>query len=284
MMMKCAVLSNVNSEHQTRWGKALADGWRRHGEEVVEVGHQPTLEDDWDVVAMWGTRRVNLIAEAHRKRIGVVILERGYLGNRMEWTSVSLGGGLNGRGLFGPCLDDGQRFQGMAELKPWKTGGHKALIMGQCMGDMSIQRFNLEETYRAAAYNLAAMGYVVEYRPHPLRPFHMPGMVNRNCRVPLEADLQDADVGLTYSINSNSTVVALCEGVPSIIGDPGGSMAYGPAATKFEVRMSTRQPWAARLAWKQWREHEIANGDTWSSLRTLVTSSVEDGHRKANAA
>lgn len=258
--MKCCVVANEKAEHQRSWGGAFAEGMRRHGWEV-EIGRD--VSGNYDMLVQWGVRNQMRIAQARNDGAKVVILERGYLGDRMrKYTSVSLGGGLNGRATFGPCQDDGQRFRSIARLEPWQDS-KRAIILGQCPGDMSVKGMNLSEIYTNAASRCRDLGWSVDYRPHPLRPAPVQGVRNVDHTIPITEALKG--YGMAITINSNSGVDALLAGVPTVALDE-GSMAWEVAAHEIGVAKKPREKWAHHLAWKQWTREEIERGDAWAAL------------------
>jgi hypothetical protein len=106
------------------------------------------------------------------------------------------------------------------------------------------------------------------FRPHPRAVDR--GMVQspRHTERSVEPDLlkamDAAHVVITY--NSNSAVDAVIAGVPAITMDL-GAMSYPVTGHSIDQRiMPDREEWAAKLAWKQWREEEISSG---YALKTL---------------
>lgn len=236
---------------------------KRHGFDArVEV---PGLQAPaCDVLAVWGVRRKAIMSQARANGTTIVVLERGYLGNRKEWTSVSVGGGLNGRGKFGPCRDNGERFRTIASLTPWKDSGGRGLILGQVPTDMSLEGLPAQEMYAEAVRWIRSVGLEPWFRPHPMRP----GDKLNGARTAPPRPIEDAfdGVAVAVTINSNSGVDAVLAGVPLIVLDR-GSMAWDVAGHEFAPPpMPDRGPWAAHLAWKQWRMEEIAAGDAWAAL------------------
>ena len=232
-------------------------GLERHGWLVVcSYDYEPC-----DLLVIWGVRRQDIIAR--QKAIGgeVCVLERGYLGDRFKYSSVSFGGGLNGRGEFRGDLSDPSRFNHLFPdlLKPWrhKPEGY-ALIIGQVPGDMSLRHANIDAWYQQTAKALKNSGYVdVFFRSHPKANCSAPQGIKR-----LEGTLQEALNGaaLVITFNSNTGVEAACSGVPTIAMDQ-GSMAWEVAGHQVtEVITPDRESWASALAWKQWALDEMTSG------------------------
>jgi hypothetical protein len=199
-------------------------------------------------------------------------MERGYIGDRMQWTSLGFNG-LNGRAQFHADGMPGDRwskyFNGW--LKPWKESGNYILLCGQVRGDASVRHIdihrwlkNMEHLCRAT-YPEAR----VRYRPHPIevqrKSYKTLKGVELSTRS-LEEDLAEAAVCITYS--SNVGVDAVLAGVPVIAVDP-GSMVYHLASHNINeppVRPNRTQ-WAHNMAYCQWTFDEIANGDAWEHLK-----------------
>jgi len=70
----------------------------------------------------------------------VLVMERGYIGDRTHWTSLGWNG-LNGRARvpLAPA-DGGARFERNYSrlMHPYNPAGHYALIIGQVPGDASL--------------------------------------------------------------------------------------------------------------------------------------------------
>lgn len=219
---------------------------------------------------LWGVRRQQDIKTQKQRGGEVCILERGYLGDRFKWTSVSFGGGLNGKGEFRGTLDDPARFRRhFGELmQPWRRQDGYALLIGQVPGDMSLAGADVVRWYRRTAGDLEAAGFDVRFRPHPVAE-------NRGLRVrvpgvklatgTLQEALDGAAVCVTF--NSNTGVDAVLAGVPTITADR-GSMAWEVTTHSVAEGVITpdREAWAARLAWKQWTLDEMSSGECWARV------------------
>ena len=266
--MRAAVYYQGRMEHHRVFGSAMAEGLRRHGVEVVEglLGGEP-LRADFSVC--WGWR-----AQQRALPGPTLVLERGYLGDRMSWTAAGWNG-LNGRADF--CLDgltDGELDQRWGQhwsdemIQPWQTGGEYALLVGQVRGDASVEGVDLPQWYldMAAALRRAYPDRPVMFRRHPhpsAARDAVPGL--RNLDGTLEDALADAAMVVTYS--SNVGVLAALAGVPVVATDR-GSMARDAASHEVgRIRYPDRARWARRLAWCQWTLPEIERGDAWDHLR-----------------
>ena len=245
--------------HQQAWGDAFAEGLRKRGWRVtVQADYDPA-----DLVVIWGTRRQDWVSRQKANGGDTCILERGYLGDRFAWTSVSFGGALNGRAEFRGVRDDPGRFEKhFANLmKPWRDPGSYALLIGQVPGDMSIRHVNIETWYQRNADALKKAGWEVRFRQHPLadrRGVTRAAGIERTQGGSLHQDMEGA--GLVVTFNSNTGVEAALFGSPVIACDE-GSMAWPIAGHEItDVIRPYRYEWASRLAWKQFSEDEIRSG------------------------
>lgn len=264
--MKAVIIANPRSKHQPLWGGAFAEGLRRRGWQArVEPNYMAA-----DLVVMWGVRREETIAAQKAAGGQVCILERGYMGDRFQWTSVSFGGGLNGYGEFRGPHHDGTRFERLfADLmRPYDPpqDGY-ALIMGQVPGDMSIRNANIDQWYDRTATALAKFGWQTRFRPHPLAGRRGGrqggGHLNQASGELCEAL---AGAGVVVTFNSNSGVDAALYGRPVIAFDR-GSMVYEIAGHQVdEIVMPDRTAWAHALAWKQWTKAEMATGECMEAI------------------
>lgn len=240
------------------WREAFAEGLKRRGWDAeVSTDTKPC-----DLLVMWGVRRRDVIAR-HKEAGGeVCILERGYLGDRFAWTSVSFGGGLNGRGIFRGPHEDGSRFDKHFSklLAPWNRQEGYALIIGQVPGDQSIKAVNIDAWYSQTASALKKQGWQdVRFRPHPLAGRGRNGPSLNLMGGNLSEALQGA--GLVLTFNSNTGVESVLAGRPTVTMDQ-GSMAWDVAGHQVdEIVTPDRTAWCNKLAWCQWTLDEIISGE-----------------------
>jgi len=238
------------------------------GNGLLKHGLRQTDKVACDLLVLWGTRRQHEI-DAQRQRGGeVIILERGYLGDRYAWTSVSFGGGLNGRGIFKGPLGSPEKwnkyFGHTGIMRPWrsKPDGY-ALILGQIPGDMSVRGVNLDRFYCQASDAFKGSMKVI-LRQHP-RTTPLKGLQAHNEGLAsLQRALEGARLAVTW--NSNAGVEAVLAGVPTITMDQ-GAMAW--EVTGHALRMPPtpdRTPWAHALANKQFLISEFESGECWGFI------------------
>lgn len=254
--MKFTLIASPGSAHQCEHQDALRHGLSAHGIESIS---SPRGFSSTKYVACWGWRKgKELRSRGHE----VLVIERGYLGDRFSWTSLAWNG-LNGKAEFPSPIDDGgERFRKHFQLMPWKDGGEYILIMGQVPGDASLEGKNMLPWYELiAAEAKEKYGLPVKFRPHPMAirrgMYQSPRGVEVSVKS-LEDDLSRAALVITY--NSNSAVDAVVSGVPALSFDR-GSMAYPVTGHSIgELVKPSREQWAYKLAWMQWSLSEIRSG------------------------
>lgn len=217
--------------------------------------------------ACWGWRRGSVL---RNRGYEVLVLERGYIGDRYKYTSLGWNG-LNNRAEFPGYPDDGgERFRAHGGIiKPWREGGDYVLILGQVRGDMSLAGRDITGWYAEQAQAARKRyGLPVYFRPHPLghvKGFsEVPGVPN----LP-ECTLDEALAGAlcTVAYNSNSCLDSILEGVPCFAGDR-GTMAWQLCMRSLdELDYPDREGVVHRIAWTQWAAEEIESGE---ALRRLI--------------
>lgn len=254
--MSITVIANARALHQVTHQQALIDGLKMHGIDAIRSSNGYGIKTK--CVACWGWKiGKRLRAAGH----DVLVMERGYLGNRFKWTSLAWNG-LNGHGEFPNFVGSSDRFNNNFDLKRWQGNGDYVLIMGQVPGDASLQGRDLMSWYADAA-KVAQTVYQkpVKFRPHPeaVRKGHKQKIAGfENCTLPLDDSLEFAHAVITF--NSNSAVDAVVHGVPVVAYDK-GTMAWDVAGKKIgDIKTPCRKNWADALAWKQWSIDEIASG------------------------
>lgn len=256
------VIASPRAGHQMAHQKALAEGLIRHGIDPI-LSH--SIYGAQKHVACWGWREGKILRDRGHE---VLVMERGYLGDRFAWTSLAWNG-LNGYGTFPAYADDnGERFSKQAAMKPWKEGGGYVLLMGQVPGDASLKGRNMMPWYSEAAMKAqTAYEMPVKFRAHPMavkRGIKQKPQFTEPSGGSLDEALEGAAVVVTW--NSNSGVDAVLAGVPTVTMDP-GSMAWDVTAHRIgDLARPDRKAWAHQLAWKQWTIDEIASGEALTGL------------------
>lgn len=250
---------------------AMLHGFQRHGIHTSTFSNMP--EAGADLAVIWGWRVGRRLREAGFDK-PILVMERGYIGDRMGiWTSLGWDG-LNNRARFPEPQDEGQRFWsnhgGLA--KEWERFDGYHLIAGQVLGDQSLLTVNYLEWLKDTIDELDRMGVDVRFRPHPEavrrgQQFPVPSyMVSKGT---LERDLSEAACVIAY--NSNATVDAVLAGIPAITVDE-GAMAWEITSHHVGQPLVTpdRNEWFRRMAWTQWTLQEITSGEAWEVVRTAM--------------
>lgn len=249
------------------------------------------LGPEYDAAVCWGWR----LGEPMRRfnpHVPVLIMERGYVGDRFHWTSLGWNG-LNGRAVFPKPAPDVegkisrrwiQNFGVGMSAKPWRDPSARtaeglpgyALILGQVQNDAACKNVNLALQYRTWYDFLKRRGHTVKFRPHPKavrntsKLAHLAGLSGKCfAQGTLAEDLAGAK--FTVSWNSNSSVDSILAGVPSVTLDE-GAMAWPVTSHSLEtpVTMPSRTEWAAQLAWCQWQPSELADGTAWRAVKEAM--------------
>lgn len=255
--------------HQSAHAEALGKGMRAHGVEVRMATPAHVIKTKY--TACWGWRMgVRLRRAGHE----VLVMERGYIGDRFSYTSLGWNG-LNGFAMFPDRgVDGGERFAAHGgRLLPWKNDGKCVLILGQVPRDASLRGIDLIPQYEAWAMDAKKrFGLPVFFRPHP--DVVKKGLVQqiafteRSPHESLSAALSEAALCITF--NSNSGVDAVIAGVPTITFDS-GSMAWEVCGHDIgKVIRPDRELWAYKLAYKQWSIDEISSGAALEPLAERI--------------
>lgn len=272
------IVARRGALHQESHAAALADGFRAHGIPVAVTNSLERAETER--VACWGWR-VGQKLRARGKQ--VLVMERGYLGDRFAWSSLGWNG-LNNFATFGTQRDAGQRFRDNfgSLVQPWQPQGRYVLLIGQVQGDMSLRGRDLSDWYDEQAEQAHAVtGLPVLFRPHPMSLDRGYRRQTVKLAAELLGDLRTALAGaaLVVTFNSNTGVEAVLAGKRTVVADVGG-MAWDLCAhtvrDAWNAPAPHREPWLEKLAWCQWTMEEIRSGEAWATV-----GSVSPGMREA---
>lgn len=251
--------------------KLFADGLARHGikAEIRRTG----MYRRSDLAVFWAHKQIPIINAQRAAGLDYLVMERGYFGDRFAMTSLGFNG-LNGHAEFHNRNMPGDRWAKYGvDLKPWKQDGEVIVLMGQVPTDASLRGCPNYPQWivRAAAEAQQKYGMKVYFRAHP----HPAAQNFRPQLPPIGGTLQSAlDRAAAVLIwNSNSGVDAVLNGVPLIVGDR-GSMATSMAVQRIgdPLVRPDRTQWLRDLAYTQWTDSEISNGDAWNHLRQRFAS------------
>lgn len=267
--MQVGIFTRGEDSHSYKYEDAFAKGLVQYDiyAEKYKPGDRPL---DINLGVVWGVNNRSLIEHFIKNHIDYLVLERGYIGDRMEYTSCGFNG-LNGRADFVSKNVDDKRIYHIERYiqPPRKSRGEYILINGQIASDASVKAigFNkwLQETHSSIAKITDRKVY---YRPHPLdvEPFIPDGLDV------IDGNLQDAmgNAHCVVTLNSNSAVDATVAGIPSITMDK-GSMAY--KVTKHQIsdiincKVLHRNNWLREMSYCQWTINEMRSGQAWNHLR-----------------
>lgn len=248
-----------HTPHQAAHRAAVEAGMKRLG--------SPDLPR---TVVCWGWRggRLHLA-----KGQTVIVLERGYIGDRFAYSSIGLNG-LNGRAKFPPAPDDGgARFRSFGvPIRDYEDTGDHVLLVGQVHGDMSLQGRDMTPWYAQAAREAErAYGLPVLFRQHPMEARKGIRRTVQGCQNHT-GDLYDAmrHARTVVTYNSNTGVDSILYGRDTVVSDK-GAMAYPVASHRMgEPSSRSREKWAYDLAWKQWSLDEIRSGEALAGIVEIL--------------
>ena len=253
--------------------EAFEHGLKRHNV-IVESTKFPN-QINCDLAVCWNHRNHRLFKQQRQSGRDYLCLERGFIGNRMEWTALCFNG-LNGNADWSHCENSppDRAFQYHSDkMQDYCLNPEGVfLIIGQVPGDASILHVDMPGWYQQMIAK-AKTDYAdtrIIFRPHPLCverhietvPEGVDGVSDKT----LADDFKRAAICVT--MNSNTGVESVLAGVPTIAYDP-GAMAYDvtPHQITEDHEMIDRTQWFFDLAYKQWNREELANGDAWDHVR-----------------
>ena len=259
---------------------------------------------DFDLIAMIGIHKpANLrgfysgevLKHQYKNNKKCLVMERGYLGNREKYWSVGFDG-LNGRGNFNNDNMPSDRFDKLniklKEIYKADRTGENVLFCLQLPWDSAVSHLWYPEfVYDSIKKMLDVTKKNILLRHHPLykerikkakKWKYKPRVVDsfnkaidsfsKNPRVIIsqEKSLQEelSRSHCLVTLNSNSAVDAMIEGVPSIVLDK-GSMIYDVShKSLFEIdtlhvgtTLHFREQKLYDIAYAQWDNEEISQGE-----------------------
>lgn len=270
--MKIQVLTRGENSHSYKWEKAFLDGLKSHGVTAYMSNSAGLISLHTDLIVLWGVRNKRKILDAKAMGINYLVLERGYIGDREEYTSCGFNG-LNGHANFvNKGLGDLRSKQFQYLMQPFQEKrGNYILIMGQMENDASVRDIGwkcwLENTYNELK---TITDRPIYFRPHPLAGEQS---IPEGLEI-IQGDLHYVvkKAHCVVTLNSNSAVDTILAGVPCTTVNK-GSMAYD--ITSHDLRavinpiFKDRQQWLNELAFCQWNIEEIQGGSAWAHLKAF---------------
>lgn len=260
--MRFAIYAN-HMTHQSQYANAFRDGLVRHGITDICMCDTRSSLEDCDVAVFWSQWHQRIIDHQKAKGRDFIAMERGFVKDRMVWSSVGWNG-INGRADFNnensPPIRWIEHFKDCKQ--PWGSGKY-GLILGQLPNDSQTRHVNLYDFYSACANKIRNLDVEPRFRPHPRNPADHPGVKTA------EGTLAEALRGALFAVtfNSNSAVDAVLAGVPTVTYDPGATAWPVTNHDLDEIpQPQSRDQWCYDLAYAQWTVEEIANGDAWEQL------------------
>jgi hypothetical protein len=247
--------------------RCMIEGFQAHADDVVFDSA------DFDIACFWSMHKQRHIAACKRKKKRFLLMERAYLGDRFHWTSLGFDG-LNGMADFcnDDVPDDRWRQYWADSVKPWRSGGDYALVIGQVPHDASLRGANVYEWAANACRDALEVYGRVVFRPHPLDR-HKRNIKGAEYHT---GDLAEAFAGAACVVTycSNTAVESVMEGIPTVAYDA-MSMAYSVTSRSVKDALITpdRNDWGRKLAYCQWLPEEIESGAAWAHLRRYVYGS-----------
>lgn len=250
---------------------AMATGMSHHNAEVEHFTNR--TDSDADLVVTWGVTgwRRDLVRRRKKRGLRTLVIERGYIGDRMRNASVGFDG-LNGRADFVSDHADPARARWIINrLSPGrKPRGSYILLIGQVESDSAVRGLNYKQWVINTANSLREVypDLPIVFRPHPNKRAQWRPQKIPICGMGLSDAMQGA-YGIV-TLNSNVGVLAMIDGHPIIAHDK-GSMVHMIAETGHTFHQCPGRPrkerWAVRMASAQWNTTELASGEAWDHLK-----------------
>lgn len=282
MNKSVTIVSSKGLMHPSSYGGLLSKGLKHFGYDVFMVDTQDLSKLQGDIIACWGWR-IGARLRANGKN--VLVMERGYIGDRKKWTALAWNG-LNNRAKWpGPTEENiasnrlEQHFPGLTSEKLREFGdGRYIILVGQVPGDMSLDGKDLRGFYRAKADELwSKFQMPIMLRPHPLdkRKYEDQWAGLQHVHA-----INTGDLGIAFSgaagvvcFNSNTAVDAALAGLPTEVNDD-GSMVYKlfrkalSKAPRQETEDAARRQRLQEITWRQWSAEELTAGLPWEIFGT----------------
>lgn len=257
--------------HSKQFLDLVMAGFEKHG--IKAEYHEPDRPVDCDLAVFWGHRQNKIIDKQKKDCKDYLVVERGYVGDRFQWTGMGFNG-LNGHAEFYANNMPKDRWDKYFpdHMRRWRNdNGDYVLLIGQVNGDASVKGIDIHAWCQNTCNNIKMIDpeIRVRYRQHPVEVKRgIKKKINgaERSNKTLAEDLDGARCCVTY--NSNTGVDAVLAGVPVVTMDK-GSMVYNLAAPELDLNPPKldRTQWTYNMAYCQWLPSEIKNGDAWEHLK-----------------
>ena len=233
----------------------------------------------------------------HQKKTGNrhIVVDRGYIYKRREYWSVGWDD-LNGRANFcNQNMDDSRINDWGIKLKPWKTNdGGFVLFCLQLPWDAAVNNTNYSAYIKNTVDTLLlSTDREIVLREHPLismgRCSQLPiahkhrdvvdnlvdyRVKNNRVRMSKNASIEDDfdQAWCVVAYNSNSTVDATLQGIPSFVADE-GSMTWNISRHDLDIENPInpgRYQWLCDLSYTQWSNDELSKGLPFKQLGVIL--------------
>lgn len=232
-----------------------------------------------DVSVNWGIYKKHVPKTIIRKRIQnhqrelnkkCVVLEKGYI-HRNRYYSVGYNS-QNGWADFNNKNMPRDRWAQLnTKIKDYRKNGDHIVLCGQVPWDSAVQHVDYKKWCADIVQKIKQHSdRKIIFRPHPLAKGAIPKLEGATFsdKKTIQEDL--INCWAVVAFNSNSSVEALLEGIPSFVCD-NGSMAFDVSNKDFSLlenpKLYDLTQWSHNLAYTQWTIGEITNGEAWRHLK-----------------
>lgn len=281
--MRVSVNIIKNHINSTTLCQAFAKGIKVGGDTPqLRTDHSSDMKG-YDAALFWGfTTECQRLAE-NCKAAGIpwVFMDLGYFG-REKYFKVMVNDRHPTSYIMNRNLpnDRWQRFG--IPIQPWATGRRNILIAGMSHKAAWSYGVGFEAWEREVVDKLRTLtDRTIIYRPKP-NSLHVakpiPGAVFDKT-TPLSALLASAYCVIAH--NSNTCCEALLAGVP-VFTRYGAARPLGLGEEELHrlenpLRPEGREQWAANLAYSQWTTREMASGECWRHIKSVIRDLADKG-------
>jgi hypothetical protein len=273
--------TSLREERMQMWAEGIKD----FGDRVEMVSGDPLQFGD--VCITWGPRTVE---RAHQKALHHLVMECGFLGDRLDNFFVGFSG-LNGMGRCPIPVRKGAGEQWYPLIAPRRDRDEhrNVAIFGQVAKDASLIPLCADDMKRPEAYarylqsvadHFERQGLAVGFRGHPMDPVWTDQV--RPAVFSFDHEKWDKDrimewADIAFAFSSNALVEALLAGVDVLPAHPTSLCWDVRSAIDAQNRLSMddMRAWVDMLASNQWSSAQIRSGEAWASIRPYFARSCK---------